>query len=1051
MGKVNELGEKAVDSVVNIVLSRNDKNIMDFKQTPLITAISRSVNAHITIKQPNLASTVDPDGPGPKLGLVQVDLLDSSFLLYPTSTSNGHDAVTPTSVHSNKTQMEYQKGRVIFKGLGSIPAGMCRYSVSMNCNGRVACSPLVEMANENFNRVYWNHQFYVELYDLWVDLGLVVNAEIDFNQFSQQQSRYNSPRRANVAKRIPGVRCAQVSSSEAAEWDPTDIQQVTSIYGKTKYKQRLGRALISIPLLLDSTELRSTSQLKGSTTSPAVSTSPTNNADHSPIIDGRQSSGRGSLLSAVSMETGAPLDRRDQGVSPRSDRDCSVKMYPYSNIDCTTTTSSRFGDHSGRNAQVFRRTRRMVNVDGQRVGGSVHTGRIDTPRSVNYSGDTYAMYRSIGSPRSEHRSPRRQASSRTSSPRTPAPSLRSRVVEPSEPQSGGLQSYKTCDEASDGDIRSLSAQGTPRADKTQSQQRILGDIPSPRGDCAPEVSTSVGDGDFSVSRRLQYVDDTPSGSSLSAPLRIEAPSLLDGNDPLEIPKLQLERQASCASGIGGGRSIEAPVPTDIRELDMDGRDLGDVLSHIPRASKLPTLDTIRSSYRYYTESVMTLQLLPFNEHKWDDDKYIRPIEGYPTFGMKMPTHIQGYIKVRVRVYLTSNPKWLALSSNLHHPKTYWQVPTELEMLHVGLILRRLELFFRAKPRWVDKILLPRDIQEHPWYIAAFWVIVFDLMVLAPLPRILFDIYLLVAVVSLFYKMQIGAMSYANPAHTTNEKPTMRNHTGSIASSELPSNACSSLNQTQISAAAVTDHKYNGEHIGQSGHSGQTNGESNQPQSDAASQDPTDVQLKTKPTTKPMTPETSQGSDSKEMSIWDLKGREESTSTLATPFGERELCIQRYPGAHRTAVFTDDIGDTNFEEIVKITVVIMQLAQAILGYFIMGIEKLRISLACADSLSWFLTWVVLTMYFGPLLAITYLAWRIPLVLWRLALYWGTCCYCITFNSTEKTLFTVLFPYVRSLMWAQLKRSLWFVTNWIQRVPDSREIDHRSVSILQTVNF
>lgn len=1039
LGKVSELGEKAVDSVVNIVLSHNDKNITDFKQTPLITAISRSVNAHIAIKQPNIVRTRNKDVAEASLGAVQVDILDSNFIAYPAQGGSATVPSTPASKYYSKPHTESQKGRIYFDGLGSIPVGSCMYNVSMTCNGRMAYSPLVEMLGDGCNRIRWNHQFIAELDDLWVDIGLAVNAEIDFNQFSQQHSKYSSPRMVNMVTRIPGVRCAQLSCSEATEIDPEEAQQLTSIYGKTKYKQRIGRAVISLPMLLDSSELKSTETLRENDmiipSTPMLSEQPGSHGVATPGNDR-------SSTPTPSMGASTPVRRRAHNVTARASGSQGSLDCSHGQGDVTLVPPNSGRDINKSTSHMRRGTRMLAERGVTRVYSRTKGVTRNTLRDMTESPRASSVEAPYNHSKNNLSFGRHMSLDAVSQKSEIEAALTNTVIVSSVGIEHGrdeVHSFKSCsdDDAKESN-KQLALEDTFMT-KGQEQQNVVASEDLEKNNVPTNVNSDWSNASVAPSRQMTRGQDTPGSVASDLPMKIDTishPELPIGDDLCELSLVK--RGSMCSSDFSGAMSPVRRFNSG-RDLSMHLLDDIDDIKQGQLGKDLQSLDVLKSEYRYYTEGVLTLQLLPFNEHKWDDEKFLRPIEGYPCFGMKSPPYIQGYIKVRVRVYLKDYPSRLALLCNWKHPRFFWQVPKELEFVHVSLICRRIEMFFKAKPRWIDKILLPKNTKENTYYITLFWLLLLDLMVFASPRRVLIDAYLLILLVSFFYKYSIGAMRYSGETEDAS-KPEKKAMTHVKERVETKNIGC--VTPMSLGQSTVKQKIEDGGDKDASDHSGK-GGEMSVKLEKQNSLTKEDLDNKAEATDDDYSKYT------KGLTIWDFKGPEESMSKLTTPFGERELCVQRHSDSHRTATFVDNIGDTNYEELVRLIAVVMQLLQVILGYAIMLLEKLRNSLAFYDSYSWILVWNMLTVVFLVMYAVLYITSKVPLIVWRLLVYFCTLHYCLTFHSPHEGDMHEIGIHIRSLIWNQFKRTLWFFDNCLSRLPDSREIDHRSVSKQQIV--
>ncbi|GIX62191.1 uncharacterized protein BcabD6B2_16260 [Babesia caballi] len=893
LGKVSELGEKAVDSVVNIVLSRNDKTISEFKQTPLISAISRSVNSHISIKQSNLCSSTEVPSSQPSVALAQVDLIESSFVCYPAPAAS---APPPASNRSSRGMPEQQKSRIYFDGLGSIPTRMCTYSVSLSCDGRVATSPPAEMTPAGFNHVAWNHQFLVDLDDLWVDLNLVVQAEMDFNQFSQQQqyARYSSTRSAKTAKRSSACHPSLVSQipkatrGESAEAEAAEAQRLESIYGKTKYIQRIGRVIVSVPMLVDSLELRRTTCLVGDATYGAVGA-----AAEAPTLQYPSSALRSGAASPA-CRSFSPHEPSSRG--PRHTHD-SRRSLPYTASADSDVESPSSARRSSRNVA------RMPSPAGTANASGVPDSGVEAEKAW-----------------------REFAGSNSTTTNNSAEN--STCVSACEGERSNAQgpTASLCPEAGD----NAPAEVSPTSAAAPLTE-------------APDVRDHRNSPETTVSVAQSQADGNLGGSPDDAPLQRNVFSFGPGQDAGAGDETPALRKGS----FGTSDYDDCPAEGASTAHDADTAVTTEATPALPPDYPLPESEPAPEEYPYFVETDLTLQIMPFNEHKLDGGKFVRPVEGSPSYGMKAPTQSLGYIKIRVRLYMRQKPKYLALGSYLRPPRTYWHVPQQFEMAHLTMIGKRAASFVQSKPRWVDYILTPKRPYQHPWFAAIFWVLAFDLLVLAPLSRAVVDIYLMTGLVSLFYRLRIGPMQYRgleNPNEAA-QSPSEIATTGSQPDTPPGSDDPRAPEEPRDVGAGGQEHSL-----------AIANG-SEMPPTPSAHASPQTVDAAPLPATE----------DKKDPAATQVKGIQKSKSRIITPFGDREVSLQRYEGARQWVVFADDLGDPNLEDILKVTVAIAQRVQVGLGHFVATLEKLRFSLGHCDSMSWLLTWATLAVLFAPLYA------------------------------------------------------------------------------------
>ncbi|GBE59499.1 conserved Plasmodium membrane [Babesia ovata] len=972
-GKVNELGEKAVDSVVNIVLSRNDKTISDFKQA-------------------NITSSLDAAEPGPRLALAHVGLIDSTFLCHSPSTAN---ATSPVASHSGRAPRE-QRGQIHFDGLGSIPTHMCRYRVSLSCNGRVARSPSAEMTDSRVNRVCWNHQVLMDIDDLWVDLNLVVQAEIDFNQFSKQQSKYNGSGTSTSSKRSSGSRSSRsrhITRGKAVDTDTAETQRIESIYGKTRYKQRIGRALIPLPLLLDSLQLRRTTCLVhdqeytavGQRGSFATSTAVEHSSESTPVSE-RGASFDASLREQVAHGDGTPRD-------------------PVWSTASSISNSGQYGTETLHDDQPTYYDAELEETSGSEEGGSSEM------RGYNYGFNANSWEHADGNA-AIIREPAGDPTARLK-----AYSIGESYVNTSTFDGAGYTSGRSAmsphayDTAAWGNGYNASPGHLDRR-YTEAGDIVRRDLST---DYTPERRASVPTAlrgskqsgvNASMSMTLNREFENSSWEPAENALRTDVYSFGGPGDTVESQPLSAAPTRLITS------SEYAYSEVGSRSWDRQG-------------SGSNVSEDVLKEYRYFADAEMTLQLMPFNEHKFEDNKFVRPIEGYTSYGMKSPTQPLGYIRVKIRLYFKRRPQLLALRNCLRPPRMYWHVPQEFEMVHLSLIFKRLAFFIDTKPRWIDYILLPMEPYNHIWYAVIFWVIVFDLMVFAPLPRAVVDLYLMTGVISCFYWRCLKPMRYDLGDRTFAAKGASDSKTNAGRAHRKASSSLYHL--------AYDDVKQRGAHGDETTSVSMRVRELHNPPSF------TSTSTHTESASQPLV------HHPKLHSIWNLRGMEESSSRLITPFGTRQLSLQRYPGAHQWALFADDLSDTNLEELVKFGLMMLQRGQVIFGYIVLTLDKLRASLSCTDSLSCMMTWVAIGLLFIPIYGLAYLVWLVPPVMRRLGLYCAAAVYCWTFHSS--TSFNVWGIILRVFAWIRSRRVSKFLAHWYLRAPDSREVDHRAIATLQ----
>ncbi|ORM41070.1 uncharacterized protein BXIN_0385 [Babesia sp. Xinjiang] len=900
---------------------------------------------------------------------------------------------------------EQQCGAIYFDGLGSIPTNMCQYRVTMSCDGKVASSPSMDMTTTGFNCVRWDHRFVVDIDDLWVDLNFVVRAEMDFNQFSQQQqhNRYNLSRQSNPDNQSKGAQPTQVSRGEPVHPDSSDSQHLESIYGKTKYVQRIGRAIISVPMLLDSLQLRRTTCLREGSKYGAASTEPGPMKFQQPKDDTSSGLPKERTTGYVDHTSSEGKNRVSDGTNAQSSIESTERdtTYRYKNRDSKNTGSfvSLDGEVDDSKDIICGR-----NVDKLEATVDVNPSNATTPSSTDAGSSQI--------PTSGHETDGGLGTSEGGGADLPS-------------------SATACDTGSDSGSKETTvpqvvynnAEGDAlrEAEPVQSSGKVLNNTDNPEGDscndtydsgAASPLQPGIIEDDVVASEKCQPTEQVdPNGSNDVSYGPSENAVILPVTGTTGSTADNLEKKGAATSHTSSSKDASS------------GKSL-------EREAVLQESEDASTEYPYFVETVMTLQLLPFNEHKWDDSKYVRPIEGYPSYGMKTPSQCLGCIDVRVRVYLRNRAQWLALRSCARPPKMYWHVPREFEMFHTSLIIKRMGFFLNSKPRWVDHILLPRWPYEHPCYIFLFWLILFDFMVFAPLPRKVLDVYLMVGIVSIFYRYCIGPMRYRGLCGFRQETATT-----SVTSASYSPNLSRAMSGTRV--------------VYDDGVIGDTSSELLAPETvtykveRARMSGASSLQL---------TPIHSDSSgrliSDRRPYKWDFRDGEGSNARFMAPPGYRDLSAQRYDGSHCWPIFADELSDTNLEDIVKLVVLIMQKAQVILGSVMLALDKLRFSLGCADSLSWLMVWVTLVILLIPLYVTADLLWRIPGIVWRLGIYIGVSSYCFTYHITDSIIFWKILD--RIIVWLRFPGPLRYLSHWLLRAPDSREADHRAIATIQLIH-
>eukprot|EP00371_Babesia_bovis_P002680 XP_001611327.1 hypothetical protein [Babesia bovis T2Bo] len=770
------------------------------------------------------------------------------------------------------------------------------------------------MTGAGYNSIQWNHIFVMDIDDIWVDLNLIVRAEMDFNQFSQQQHGRHSMSRSSTGVKLQ-KNTSQVSRGETVPSESADEQHLESVYGKTKYVQRIGRAILSVPMLLDSLEVHSTDTLRES--------------------------------SAFS-HTDIPTD------------DYETQEVPSVETISRQATTSKGYDLSERMHKVLHEIDTNIN-DNLKIDRKASQSDLLRNREAKDSTNVHAASNDEGS---------------LSDDTFDAIDEYVDIVTNGDHQAQGSDTTNSAYESAELDTRPVTNSDSSNRSRSNSGSTYEHATESSPSDVLKRYSSGTKSPGLSGPNTENVLDtkfNEPDISHVSNVMTNEA----------SMDATQRKNSSDSASGL------------HINPVD---------------------------GYPYFVETIATLQMLPFHEHKWDDSKFVKPSEGYPSYGMKAPTLPLGYIDIRVRIYLKNKPQLLALLSCRKPPRHFWRVPAEFEMFHTSMIVKRMAAFINEKPRWINHMLLPTWPYKHPFYILAFWIIVLDAMVFAPLPRIVLDFYALLALVAIYYRLDVGPMKYYGLCDTHKEA---QNVTRDVVEDYSDIKGISLKNLTQRRTSI--------------------NPEEETPEILSSRSENHATQV-------PHMNVKRADSDSRiglnERKVSPQRGHitlKRSSSKIITPTGYREVGARRYKGGNRWAIFADDLEGTNLEDIVKNIINIMLKVQLALGYVIMALDKLKYSLGCTDSLSWLMALITLACTSVPICATAYVIWKVPTLAWRLGFYIIVAIYCFTYYWTDEILIVEVIKQIFRLI-----KFNWVATHlkyWYQRAPDSREAEHRATTMLQ----
>ncbi|EKX73282.1 conserved hypothetical protein [Theileria equi strain WA] len=786
--KVSEIGEKAVDSVVNIILSRNESSISQFQQTPLMNAITKSVNSKVQVKQPNVLQC--ERGESLSICKVQVLVSEAIFLLLPDATithkyyaNSPHDA-TPLSVQSNlrfsKPVVDDRRGRLHFATVGSVKANLCTYRISIDHNGKSFVSNSIGMEEDSMNRVIWDYSIEDDLHDIWSDIVITLTSELDTNKYM--------------------------------------TERIADVSPKSQFKSFQPRKM-------------------------------------------------------------------------------SNSQFP------SLYLSRNIGDESAKEAS------------DSPVDHDINPDFIDDPPEV----DKYNLK------------------------------------------------------------------------------------------CSKKIGRAI----ISI--------------------------------PLILSSFPTENRSNIVSDV---KYFKRYVTSQIGES----------------AEKVEVLPAENGGY--VTRCTFWLQLLPLNEHKWDEFKFVRPYSGCPTYGMRNPSNSIGYILVTVNLHWNSNPVQLSLLNNIVAPNHKWVVPHDLEVFHISAIADRFRLFFTRKPKWVDKLLMPdSEPDSHSYldifFIVAFWLLLFNLVVIAPLTKLPLGAYLLTLVTSLYYKFspEVSYPKYKGSClvggHVLSLEESIVFNTGTDAKRDVRP-------LSDIRGEKGDAENKQAKHPAQEAVGNESSPE-NMPSfgaNDEQGQNETDVtggeleQLDASVTLSKM--ETN-----------NLKqGNRVEDSIVKDPFGSTHLNLTR--GYARQPIFSDDMDDVNMSEVVKRACNAARIVQIILGYTIMFAEKLRFSLTWNYPASSFLTFFILSVGLLPITVLFYVISLVPLWMWRALTFMTIMLLCLHQHIfvVFEGIYSIAEPLVdlgknskvAKLGYSQhtldfgIKATTDIVSryciNWFNRMPGQLEVDHRDIAALQS---
>ncbi|BAM40962.1 conserved hypothetical protein [Theileria orientalis strain Shintoku] len=239
--KFNEIGEKAVDSMVNLILSKNSAPINLSNQNPIINAITKSVNSKFTVKQPNTKLIDDNLERFPSICDLNIFVSEGLFLLVSdgsmahtkyfsninknaaNSTGNCSNTASNYTTVSDIDQsskhgissirhtmiVDEKKNKIEFDTVGSVKPKFCKYKIEIEMNNRSYESEKKNMY-EDFNRVIFDYSFTGKVYNINTDVLISVWCHLDLNKYTEPQIDEPLMKKPMQPRKISTVQCPSI-------------------------------------------------------------------------------------------------------------------------------------------------------------------------------------------------------------------------------------------------------------------------------------------------------------------------------------------------------------------------------------------------------------------------------------------------------------------------------------------------------------------------------------------------------------------------------------------------------------------------------------------------------------------------------------------------------------------------------------------------------------------------------------------------------------------------------------------------------------------------
>ncbi|EAN31353.1 putative integral membrane protein [Theileria parva strain Muguga] len=241
--KVNEIGEKAVDSMVNLIFSKNDTPMNYFNQNPLINAITKSVNSRFTVKQSNTKLVDDKLERYPAICDFDLLVTEGIFLLVSdgsmahtkyfsntnkatSSKSSSASSNTPfsnldsfrESEHPDSSVMgpirhtmivDEKKNKIEFDSIGPVKPNFCKYRLEIGLNNRRFFSERRSM-QDDFNRVIFDYCFTGKVYNINTDVLISLWCELDINKYESVEQDDIVYKKQIQPRKISSVQCPSI-------------------------------------------------------------------------------------------------------------------------------------------------------------------------------------------------------------------------------------------------------------------------------------------------------------------------------------------------------------------------------------------------------------------------------------------------------------------------------------------------------------------------------------------------------------------------------------------------------------------------------------------------------------------------------------------------------------------------------------------------------------------------------------------------------------------------------------------------------------------------